>query len=114
MLGGGLREQAMYSLKVTSNMEPFWKSVLGVEGADANGNAKVLNSDKMQARHDILQVLFIYVRVRMFLCVCVGVVVRVYEVGKKGVGRRKRERLRGGEREQEREDEREKRERMGK
>ena len=50
----------------------------------------------------------------MFLCVCVGVVVRVYEVGKKGVGRRKRERLRGGEREQEREDEREKRERMGK
>ena len=37
----------------------------------------------------------------MFLCVCVVVVVRVYEVGKKGVGRRKREGLREGERERE-------------
>ena len=38
----------------------------------------------------------------MFLCVCVVMVVRVYEVGKKGVGRRKREGLR--EREKEREE----------
>ena len=58
MLGGGLREQAMNALKVTSSMEAFWKNVLGVEGAEANGNAKALNADKAQARREILQLFF--------------------------------------------------------
>ena len=58
MLGNGLRQRAMKALKITSNMEAFWKSVLGVEGADDRGNAQSLNPNKAKERHDILQLLF--------------------------------------------------------
>jgi hypothetical protein len=58
MLGGGLRPRAMSALKVTSNMEAFWKDVLGVKGADAVGNALELDDTKADIRRDVLQLFF--------------------------------------------------------
>lgn len=58
MLGGGLRPRAMSALKVTSNMEAFWKDVLGVKGADAVGNALELDDTKADTRRDVLQLFF--------------------------------------------------------
>ena len=58
MLGGGLRSRALSSLKITSVMEAFWKDVLGVEGAEMNGNPATLNPAKSDVRRDVLQFVF--------------------------------------------------------
>jgi hypothetical protein len=58
VLGGGLRKRALSSLKITSVMEAFWKDLLGVEGAEANGNPASLNEAKSDTRRDVLQLLF--------------------------------------------------------
>jgi hypothetical protein len=58
MLGGGLRPRAMSGLKVTSNMEAYWKDVLGVQGTISNGNALVLDPNKADTRRDVVQLFF--------------------------------------------------------
>jgi hypothetical protein len=58
VLGGGLRKRALSSLKITSVMEAFWKDLLGIEGAEVNGNPASFNEAKSDARRDVLQLLF--------------------------------------------------------
>jgi uncharacterized coiled-coil protein SlyX len=58
MLGGGLRAQALNAVKITGNMEEFWKQVLGAEGSDENGNPTSLSTEKAEIRREIFQLFF--------------------------------------------------------
>ena len=59
MLGGGLRHRALNALRITSNMEAYWKDVLGVSGIEANGNPKTLEDGKIAIRRDIMHLFFV-------------------------------------------------------